>query len=139
MQNKANQNKEFRTLCPSIFLRRVTSLMQKPKSIRELMGVPGQRLTALKAQNDARKSVMEQVCAALPPNLAKVVVSAGIEKGRLTIGVAEASWAARLRYVTDALRQSVAPTLGVEIYAVRVRVVPPRSAVPAPAADPRAE
>jgi len=82
---------------------------------------------------------MEQVCAALPPNLAKVVVSAGIEKGRLTIGVAGAPWAARLRYVTDALRQSLAPALGVEIYAVRVRVVPPRSHVPLPARDPRAK
>jgi len=100
--------------------------MQKPKSIRELMGVRGQRLTALKAQNDARKRVMEQVCAALPPNLAKVVVSAGIEKGRLTIGVAGAPWAARLRYVTDGLRLRVADTLGVEIQSVRIKVLPAR-------------
>jgi hypothetical protein len=126
MQNKLNQNKEFRTLRLSIFLRRFTSLMQKPKSIRELMGVRGQRLTALKTQNDARKRVMEQVCAALPPNLAKVVVTAGIEKGRLTIGVAGAPWAARLRYATDGLRLRVAATLGVEIQTIRIKVLPAR-------------
>ncbi len=69
---------------------------------------------------------MEHVCAALPPNLSKVVVSAGIEKGRLTIGVAGAPWAARLRYVTDGLRLRVAATLGVEIQSIRIKVLPAR-------------
>jgi hypothetical protein len=62
----------------------------------------------------------------LPPELAATVVSAGIENGRLTIGVAGAPWAARLRYVTETLRMRVSGSMGVEITSVRIKVVPPR-------------
>jgi hypothetical protein len=70
---------------------------------------------------------LEHVCAALPAQLAEFVVSAGIEQGRLTIGVAGANWAARLRYVTDTLRTQVSGSLGVEIQSVRIKVVPSRA------------
>ena len=70
---------------------------------------------------------LEHVCAALPPSLAQTVVSAGLEGGQLTIGVAGASWASRLRYVTDTLRKRVGGSMGVEIKTVRIRVVPPRT------------
>jgi hypothetical protein len=69
---------------------------------------------------------LEHVCAALPPELAATVVSAGIENGRLTIGVAGAPWAARLRYVTETLRMRVSGSMGVDITSVRIKVVPPR-------------
>jgi hypothetical protein len=82
-------------------------------------------LTDLKARSEARGATLEQVCAALPQPLAKTVVSAGLEDGRLTIGVAGASWASRLRYVTDTLRLRVGGALGVEITSVRIKVVPP--------------
>lgn len=68
---------------------------------------------------------LECVCRALPPHLAQAVVSAGLERGRLTIGVAGASWAARLRYATDTLRMRVGSSMGVDIQSVRVKVVPP--------------
>jgi hypothetical protein len=70
--------------------------------------------------------VLEHVCAALPPKLAETVVSAGLEHGRLTIGVASAPWASRLRYVTDTLRLQVGASMGVPVQSVRIKVAPPR-------------
>ncbi len=101
--------------------------MQKPKSINELIRIGGKRLTALKAKSEERNLALGLVCAVLPPPLAQAVVSAGLEDGQLTIGVVGASWASRLRYMTDTLRQRVGGSLGVEIKTVRIKVVPPRS------------
>jgi hypothetical protein len=69
--------------------------------------------------------VVEQVRAALPARLALAVASAGVDEGRLTIGVVGAVWASRIRYFTDAVRKKVSGSLGVEIHAIRIRVVPP--------------
>jgi hypothetical protein len=69
--------------------------------------------------------VVEQVRAALPPRLALAVASAGLERGRLTIGVRGAQWASRIRYSTDAVRKEVGIRLGVPILGVRIRVLPP--------------
>jgi hypothetical protein len=69
--------------------------------------------------------VLEQVRAALPPQLAAAVASAGIEQGRLTIGVLGAVWASRLRYLTESVRKQVSGSTGTTIVSVRVRVVPP--------------
>jgi hypothetical protein len=70
---------------------------------------------------------VEQVRAALPARLAEAVASAGLEHGRLTIGVVGAVWASRLRYSSDALRKRVGASLEVEILTVRIRVLPPGS------------
>jgi hypothetical protein len=101
--------------------------MQKPKSINELLKVGGKRLTDLKTKSAHRTVALEHVCAALPAKLAAMVVSAGIEHGRLTIGVAGAPWAARLRYVTETLRVRVGDSLGTDIQSIRIKVVPPRA------------
>ena len=69
--------------------------------------------------------MLEQVRAALPARLAQAVASAGIEQGRLTIGVGGAVWASRLRYFTDIVRKRVSDSLGTEIRSVRIRVLPP--------------
>jgi hypothetical protein len=69
--------------------------------------------------------VVEQVRAALPARLALAVASAGVDQGRLTIGVVGAVWASRIRYFTDAVRKGVGGSLGVEILVIRIRVVPP--------------
>lgn len=69
--------------------------------------------------------MVEEVRAALPARLALAVVSAGIEQGRLTIGVVGAVWASRIRYFTDAVRKRVSGSLGIELLGIRVRVVPP--------------
>jgi hypothetical protein len=85
----------------------------------------GNKLTALKVRSRERSLVVEQVRAALPARLALAVTSAGIDQGRLTIGVVGAVWASRIRYFTDSVRKRVSGTLAVEILGVRIRVVPP--------------
>jgi predicted nucleic acid-binding Zn ribbon protein len=51
------------------------------------------------------------------------VVTAGIEEGRLIVGVSGGVWATRLRYRAKALRERVAGALGQEIHSVRIKVV----------------
>jgi len=97
----------------------------KPKNINELLRGGGKRLADLTARAQERSRVLDHVRAALPAPLSEAVVSAGLERGRLTIGVSGAAWAARLRYLTDTLREGVGSSLGVEIPSVRIRVVPP--------------
>jgi len=85
----------------------------------------GNKLTALKNRSQQRAEVLEQVRAALPARLGLAVVSAGIDQGRLTIGVVGAVWASRLRYLTESVRKRVAGTSGIALLSVKVRVVPP--------------
>ena len=99
--------------------------MQNPRSVSDLLSRTGNKITALKARSRERLRVVEQVRAALPARLALAVVSAGIDQGRLTIGVDGAVWASRLRYFTEAIRQGVAGAAGASIVSVKVRVVPP--------------
>jgi hypothetical protein len=101
--------------------------MQKPKSIKELLQSGGARLAHLDTRSRERSRALQHVCAALPPELAEVVVSAGIDEGKLTIGVTGGTWAARLRYVTETLRLRVADSMGADIQSVRIKVVPPRT------------
>ncbi len=98
--------------------------MEKLKSISELLHRDGKRLGALKSRAAERTVVLQHVRSALPPKLQENVVSAGLEHGRLTIGVAGAVWAARLRYATDGLRTGVSGSLGQPIQSVRIKVVP---------------
>lgn len=127
MQNKVTQDKEFRTFCTNEFAAEIYIFMQNPKSINELLKSGGKRLSSLKAEAAARGTTLEHVCAALPTTLARTVVTAGIQDGKLTIGVAGAAWAARLRYVTESLRTQVAASLGADISSVRIKVIPPRA------------
>jgi hypothetical protein len=99
--------------------------MQNSKSLSELLARGGKRLSLLKDRAALRAEIVEQVRAALPARLAQSVASAGLEGGRLTIGVVGAVWASRLRYSTDAIRKGVAKSVGTEVLSVRIRVVPP--------------
>ena len=127
MQNKVTQDKEFRTFCTNEFVTEIYIFMQNPKSINELLKSGGKRLSSLKAQATARNTTLEHVRAALPTEMASTVVTAGIQDGKLTIGVAGAAWAARLRYAAESLRTQVATALGTEISGVRIKVIPPRA------------
>jgi hypothetical protein len=98
--------------------------MQKTRKISDLLGSGSARLSDLKARLTARSGVLEHVRAALPQRLAGRVASAGIEHGRLTVGVAGAAWAARLRYESDGLRKRVGGSLQTAIHTVRIRVLP---------------
>ena len=100
--------------------------MQNSKSLSELLARGGKRLSLLKDRAAQRAKIVEQVRAALPKRIAQSVVSAGLDDGgRLTIGVAGAVWASRLRYSAESLRKRVAQSAGKEILSVRIRVVPP--------------
>jgi hypothetical protein len=81
------------------------------------------RLQGLQARRRERREVLGHVRAALPPELEGTVLTAGIEEGRLTVGVSGGAWASRLRYRSQALRERVAETLGREIHSVRIKVV----------------
>jgi len=99
--------------------------MQNSKSLSELLARGGKRLSRLVDRAAERAQIVEQVRSALPARLAQSVVSAGLEGGRLTIGVGGAVWASRLRYCTDAIRKRVTKTSGQDVVSVRIRVVPP--------------
>jgi hypothetical protein len=99
--------------------------MQNPRSVSDLLSRSGNKIAALKLRSLDRSRVLEQVRAALPARLALAVASAGIEQGRLTVGVVGAVWASRLRYLTESIRKRVGSSTGVPILSVKVRVVPP--------------
>jgi hypothetical protein len=101
--------------------------MQNPRRVSDLLSRTGNKLTALKSRSQERSRVLEQVRSVLPARLCQAVVSAGIEQGRLTIGVVGAVWASRLRYSTDSVRKHVANATGTAILSVKIRVVPPPS------------
>ncbi len=99
--------------------------MQNPRVVSELLQLHGKKLRELGVALKKRAAVLEAVRASLPAKLAPHVASAGLEKGRLMLGVTGAAWASRMRYVTGELRTKVGATLGVEIVSVRIRVLPP--------------
>ena len=101
--------------------------MQNPRSLSDLLSRAGNKVNALKTRSRERTRVLEQVRAALPARLAEAVTSAGLEQGRLTIGVLGAVWASRLRYSSDVLRKRVGASMGVDILTVRIRVIPPQA------------
>jgi hypothetical protein len=90
-------------------------------NINELLGAG--RLKRLQTRRRDRHDVLAHVRAALPPELEGTVLTAGIEEGRLIVGVSGGAWASRLRYRSQALRERVADTLGREIHSVRIKVV----------------
>src|ERR1700759_1085941 len=99
--------------------------MENSKSLSELLARGGKRLSRLVERSAERAGVVAQVRVALPARLAESVASAGLEEGRLTIGVVGAVWASRLRYSTEAIRKHLAKSAGQEVLRVRIRVVPP--------------
>jgi hypothetical protein len=123
MTKKVTQNKEFRTVLAHGSGASEAIAMQKIKPLSHLLDIPGNALGSLGARLEQRSRVLAAVQRALPPKLAERVISAGLELGRLTIGVSGAVWASRLRYQTGALRKSVAEELRTAILTVRIRVV----------------
>jgi hypothetical protein len=99
--------------------------MQNPRVVSELLQLHGKKLRELGAALKKRAAVLAVVRASLPAKLAARVASAGLENGRLTLGVTGAVWASRLRYMTGALRSEVGAALGTEIVSVRIRVLQP--------------
>jgi hypothetical protein len=99
--------------------------MQYPRIVSELLQQHGKKLRQLSDALNERAVVLDVVRASLPAKLAPHIASAGIENGRLTLGVSGAVWASRLRYLTGAVRATVGAALDTEIVSVRIRVLPP--------------
>jgi Dna[CI] antecedent, DciA len=97
--------------------------MQNPRVVSELLQLHGKKLRELGTAIKKRAVVLDAVRSSLPPRLATHIASAGLENGRLTVGVTGAVWASRLRYLTGDLRTRVGAALRTEIVSVRVRVV----------------
>jgi hypothetical protein len=95
MQNKVGRNKENCTVFAHKPIKVTPSRVKKLKTINELINNGGRRLSRLRATAQARAQAFEHVCAALPPPLAQNIVSAGLDQGQLTIGVAGAVLAPR--------------------------------------------
>ncbi len=99
--------------------------MQNPRVVSELLQQHGKKLRELRQRLDRRAAVLDVVRSKVPAKLAPHVASAGLEGGRLTIGVTGAAWASRLRYLTGEVRTGVGAALGTEVVSVRIRVLPP--------------
>jgi hypothetical protein len=97
--------------------------MQNPRVVSELLQLHGKKLRDLGAAIKKRAAVLDVVRSCLPAKLAMHVASAGLENGRLTVGVTGAVWASRLRYLSADLRTAVGAALRAEILSVRIRVV----------------
>jgi hypothetical protein len=106
--------------------------VRKSRDIKALFEGGSERLTSLKQRVEERSRVLDQVRAALPKEMAGTVAIAGFDQGVLTLGVVNAAWATRLRYLDDTWRQRTGKALGVEIERVRIRVVtaPPPGQAP---------
>jgi hypothetical protein len=123
LSSKLTQNKDFRTVYAQKYAAQTVSEMEKTKPIRELLKAGG-RLVRLDQRVRERSRVLDEVRASLPSRLAQAVVSAGVEEGRLTIGVVGSVWATRIRYLSEATRLALSERLGTQLLVVRVRVVP---------------
>ncbi len=97
--------------------------MQNPRVVSELLQLHGKKLRDLGASLKKRAAVLDAVRSCLPPKLATHVASAGLENGRLTLGVTGAVWASRLRYLSADLRTAAGAALRADILSVRIRVV----------------
>lgn len=81
-----------------------------------------ERLRQGSAQADR---TLQAVREALPEDLAGHVWGAAVRDGQLTVLVASAAWATRLRYHAPGLKEDVAGRLGTALAKVTVRVRPP--------------
>lgn len=68
---------------------------------------------------------MQAVQDALPEGLGAHVWGAAVRDRTLTVLVASAAWATRVRYHAPGLREDVSRRLSVEVERVQVRVRPP--------------
>ncbi len=101
------------------------------------MDIPSKALRDLAALRARRSQILATVLRHLEEPLRSQVVTAGLTRGRLTLGVASAAWASRLRYRTSALRGLISADTGEPIARVRIRVLPP-SELPQPPQSTRA-
>jgi hypothetical protein len=97
---------------------------EKPTSVSDLLG-KGQGLLERLRQGSAKAdATLQAVCSVLPENLGKHVWGATLREGTLTVLVASADWATRIRYHAPDLKERAAKGLGQRVDRVLVRARP---------------
>lgn len=97
--------------------------MQKTRSVSELIGGSSKALRELRLRLDERSELLLKVRSTLPTRLVNCVESAGLERGRLTLGTASAVWASRLRYVTTEMRERLNADYRLNVDSVKIKIV----------------
>jgi len=97
---------------------------EKPTSVSDLLG-KGQGLLERLRQGSAQADLtLQAVRAVLPAGLGEHVWGATVRDRTLTVLVASAAWATRIRYHAPGLKDQAAQRLGIEIDRVLVRARP---------------
>ena len=97
---------------------------EKPTSVSDLLG-KGQGLLERLRQGSAQPDVtLQAVRGLLPDGLGEHVWGATVRDKTLTVLVASAAWATRIRYHAPGLQDEAAARLGVESDRVQVRARP---------------
>jgi hypothetical protein len=99
---------------------------KKPTAVSDLLAKGQGLLERLRTGAEASNRTLESVRRALPPPLAEQVWGASVEDGVLSVAVATAAFAARIRYLQDDLCAAVARDSGTAIARCSVRVRPRR-------------
>ena len=97
---------------------------EKPTSVSDLLG-KGQGLLERLRQGSAKADLtLQAVRGLLPADLAEHVWGATLRDGTLTVLVASAAWATRIRYHAPGLKDQAAAGLGTDITRVLVKARP---------------
>jgi hypothetical protein len=100
---------------------------EKPTSVRDLLAKGQGLVERLRRGSAEADRALLAVRAALPEDLGERVWGAAVRDGTLTVLVASAAWATRVRYHAPGLKEDVGERLGVPLQRVQVRVRPPGS------------
>jgi hypothetical protein len=105
--------------------RRETGLSkEKPTSVRDLLAKGQGLVERLRKGSAEADRALSAVREALPEGLGERVWGAAVRDGTLTVLVASAAWATRVRYHAPGLKDDVGQRLGVALERVQVRVRP---------------
>lgn len=97
---------------------------QKPTAVSDLLTKGHGVLERLRRGSEQAQGTLAAVREALPDGLGAHVWGAAVTARSLTVLVASAAWATRVRYHAPGLKDLVAARLGVELDRVVVRVRP---------------
>jgi len=98
---------------------------EKPTSVSDLLAKGQGLVERLRKGSAEADRALQAVRTALPEGLGERVWGAAIRDGTLTVLVASAAWATRVRYHAPGLKDDVGGQLGVALQRVQVRVRPP--------------
>lgn len=97
---------------------------QKPTAVSDLLSKGHGVLERLRRGSEQAQGALAAVREALPDGLGAHVWGAAVTGRDLTVLVASAAWATRVRYHAPGLKDLVAARLGIELDRVVVRVRP---------------